>query len=161
MRGRDPGGTGRVAAVARPARRQHSLVWLQGLACGAVVALTPGIAVLLAVLLAPGLVVLLLDHEPGRPTARCVLLIGLATCVHPLRVLWPQTQNVTAALDMVSDLQTLGTAWSAAAAGWLLAELAPLGAKLVLETLARARAAKLRARREKLVETWGDDGSAG
>jgi len=46
-------------------------------------------------------------------------------------------------------------AWSAAAAGWLLAEITPIAVRAALEGLGIARAARLRAERAKLVETWG------
>jgi hypothetical protein len=130
------------------------MVWLQGLTCGAVVTLTPSMALLAAVLLGPGLLALLFDREPGRPMARSVLLCGLAACIQPLHTLWSD-QTLDAALGLLGDLQTLGTAWSAAAAGWLMAELVPVGARLVLETLAHARVARLRAERTRLAETWG------
>lgn len=144
-----------VARRKKTAPRQHSLVWLQGLACGAVVTLTPGIALLLGALLAPGILALVLDREPGRPTARTVLLLGLATCITPAEAWWTSGQTVRAALAVLSNLQVLGTAWSIAAAGWLLAELAPLVTRLVLDSMARSRAARLRTEREALVEAWG------
>jgi len=147
--------------MAKAVRRQHSMVWLQGLTCGAVVTLAPGVAVLLGLLLGPGLLALLLDREAGRPMARCVLLMGLATCVQPLRALWSDGQSLAVALALAGDLQVMGTAWSAAAAGWLMAELAPLGTRLVLEALARSRAAKLRSERDRLLAAWGGEDAAG
>ena len=143
--------------VARKARRKHSLVWLQGLGCGAMATLAPGFAVLLASLLAPGLSALLFDREPGRPMARCVLLAGLTTCVQPVQALWSNGQTLNAALALLANFQTLGTAWSAAAAGWLLVELAPLASRLVLDAIARSRAARLRTQRQELIDAWGFD----
>ncbi|HET8995858.1 MAG TPA: hypothetical protein VFN42_04260 [Acetobacteraceae bacterium] len=145
----------RAKPIAGVAKRQHSLVWLQGLGCGAVVTLAPGFAALLGILLAPGLVALLFDREAGRPMARCVLLTGMAACIAPVEMLWSNGQTVAAALGLLGDFQVMGTAWSASAAGWLLAELAPLGSRLVLEALARSRAARLRAQRQVLIESWG------
>ena len=87
-----------------------------------------------------------------------MLLCGVTACVQPLRSLWAD-QSIDAALSLLGDLQTLGTAWSAAAAGWLLAELVPLGARAVLDALAHARAVRLQAERAKLVEIWGFDGA--
>ena len=49
--------------------RQHSLTWLQGLLCGAMVTLATPTALLLGVILGPALLAVLLDHEPGRPRA--------------------------------------------------------------------------------------------
>jgi hypothetical protein len=48
-------------------------------------------------------------------------------------------------------------AWSAAAAGWLLAEIIPIGVRAALEGVSVARASRLNAERAKLVETWGLD----
>ncbi len=69
--------------------------------------------------------------------------------------LWTAGNNMDACLALLSDLRVMGTAWSAAAVGWILAELAPVVALVVLEAITQARAAKLRAEREKLMAEWG------
>jgi hypothetical protein len=132
-------------------------MWLQGLACGAMVALVPATALLLAVLLAPGLAALMIDRQSGRPIARSILLCGAATCVSPVGQLWNAGQNVEASLAILGDVSTIGTAWSAAAAGWLLAELLPVVVRAVLEAASLTRAVRLRAARAKLVEEWGTE----
>ena len=48
-----------------------------------------------------------------------------------------------------------GLAWSAAAVGWLLAEIIPIAVRATLEGSSIARASRLNAERAKLVETWG------
>jgi hypothetical protein len=118
------------------------------------VALVPAIALLLGVLLAPGLAALMLDRQPGRPIARSVLLCGGAFCIRPVGALWSGGQSVDAALGVLGDLNNIGTAWSAAAAGWFMAELLPLVVRVVLEAADAARAARLRAARAKLMEEW-------
>jgi len=55
----------------------------------------------------------------------------------------------------VSNVQLVATAWSAAAAGWLIAEFLPIVVRAGLEAIGLARAARLRAERAKLVEAWG------
>jgi hypothetical protein len=62
---------------------------------------------------------------------------------------------VEAALSMVMDWKTLGPAWMGAAVAWLLAELVPVVVRLVLETGSLARAARLRAARDRLTNEWG------
>jgi len=138
-----------------PAAPRHSFVWLQGLACGAVVTLAPATALLLVVLLGPGGLALALDRRPGRPVARAVLLCSAAACVEPLRVLWAAGHTTTASVALLGDLGVVGTAWSAAAAGWLMVELAPVVAHVVQEAHAHARAARLRVVRARLAEEWG------
>ncbi|MBN8925512.1 MAG: hypothetical protein BGO51_13710 [Rhodospirillales bacterium 69-11] len=135
--------------------KRHSLVWLQGLACGALAALVPSLAVMIGILLGPGLVMLVLDQEPTKPVARAVLLCGVATVVDPIRALWSAGHGLDASLALAGDLRVVGTAWSAAAAGWLLAELAPVVVRAVLEAGGLARAAQLRAARARLAEEWG------
>jgi hypothetical protein len=138
-------------------RRPHSMVWLQGLLCGAVVTLATPTALLLGVLLGPALASLVLDRRPGRPTARCIVLCSTAASVQPIRILWAAGHTMAASTALLADLRVVGTAWSAAAGGWLLAELAPVVVRVVLEGLSRSRAARLRAERQELVEAWGLD----
>jgi hypothetical protein len=133
----------------------RSLVWLSGLACGALASISPGIAMLAAGLLMPGVVVLKLDKEPGRPIARTVLTCGLAGCVQPVITLWNAGQSFDAALSILSDPRAIGLAWSAAGAGWLLSQVTPLIVRAVLEATSLARTARLRATRGRIVEAWG------
>jgi len=135
--------------------RQHSLVWLQGLLCGALVTLATPTALLLGVLLAPALVALLFDREPGRPRARSISLCGLAMTIEPLRTLWTTDHSMATATALLADLRIVGTAWGAAAAGWLLVEVTPIAVRAALEAMGIARAARLRAERARLVEAWG------
>jgi hypothetical protein len=134
--------------------RQSPLIWVQGLLCGALVAVAAPLALILAILLAPAGFAALFDHQPGRPTVRAVLLCGISACVHPLRRLWVGEHTIAASLAILGDPRVIALAWAAAAGGWLLAELAPLGLSLALEVANRSRAAGLRARRERLLEEW-------
>ncbi len=124
----------------KPAGAPRSLAWAQGLLCGALVALAPALAVLLAVLLAPSLLALGLDRAAGRPVLRSVALCNASGCVGPVRALWAGGHGLGAATALLGDPRLLATAWAAGAAGWLLAELCPLGLRLVLEGAAAAQA---------------------
>ena len=139
----------------------HSAIWLSGLACGVLAAVAPGVATIGAGLLVPGLVALKLDQAPGRPIARAVLTCGLAGCVQPIITLWNTGQSFTAAMAILTDSQAIGVAWSAAAAGWLVTQIAPLGVRAMLEAAALARTARLRAARGRIVELWGIDPGLG
>jgi len=149
-----------MAAAARPPKR-HSMAWLQGLGCGAVVALLPAMALLLGVLLLPGVLALLYDRQPGRPVARTVLTCGSAAAIAPVLALWGAGTTMDGCLALLGDLRVTGTAWSAAAIGWILAELAPVVAIVVLDMVTAARTARLRAARNELAEEWGFDSPAG
>jgi len=144
-------------AKARARKREGagSLTWLQGLACGALAALAPSMAFLAGMLLAPGLLALAFDREPGKPVARAVILFALAACVTPLRAAWDSGQGLDSAVAQLTDPRVIGTVWSAAGAGWLLTQLAPVAIALALEAASMARASRLRAERDKLAEEWG------
>jgi hypothetical protein len=132
-------------------------MWMQGLACGGLVALLPPTALLLGVLLGPALVALFLDGQPGKPIARSVLLCALAACVKPVRMLWAAGHGMAASIALATDADIVGTAWAAAAAGWLLAELAPVVVRVVLEAVSLSQARRLRAARATMAEEWGID----
>jgi hypothetical protein len=138
----------------------RSVVWLSGLACGVLAAIVPGIATVAAGLLAPGLVALRLDREPGRPVARTVLTCGLAGCVQPVITLWNIGQSFETAIAIVTDPATVGIAWSAAGAGWLLTQVIPLVVRVALEAVALGRSTRLRAARSRIAEAWGLNGAA-
>ena len=82
----------------------------------------------------------------------------MAAAVGPLRTLWTTGHSLATATALLGDVRVIGTAWSAAAAGWLLAEITPIAVRAVLEALGLARAARLRAERARLAETWGLEG---
>ena len=149
-------GAGGGAVTTRPAAKPgRSLVWLQGLACGALATLATPLAVLLGVLLLPGLCVLLIDRMPGTPVARTMLLCGAAASVTPAWRLWDHGLTMENSLDLLSDVFTLGLAWAATAAGWLVAEVAPVFVHLLLEGTSRRRDAELRAARARYEAEWG------
>ena len=139
--------------------KSNALMWIQGLLCGGLVAMLPPTALLLGVLLGPALLGLFLDNQPGKPIARSVLLCTLAASVKPVRLLWGAGHTMGASMALATDADTVGTAWAAAAAGWLLAELTPVAVRVVLEGMSLRQAARLRAVRAALAEEWGLDGA--
>jgi len=138
-----------------PPRRGASLLWFQGLLCGALIAVSISTALLLAALLLPGLAAVLLDREPGRPVARTVLLFGVAASAAPFTRYWESAHTIDAALGIIGDPMALGIAWLAAGFGWALTEFAPVAARLVLEAADRRRIVQLKAERTAYEEEWG------
>ncbi len=131
------------------------MLWLQGLLCGVLTALATPTALVLGVLLGPGLLALMFDRAPGRPAARTMLLFGLSATVFPILALWKAGHTMEAASVLACDPGTVVLAWSAAAAGWLLVQLAPLVVRLALESLALSRRRRVRALRARCAEEWG------
>jgi hypothetical protein len=118
-------------ASVRTERRTSSLIWLQGLLCGALVTLATPVALLLGVLLAPAVGVAMLDGLPGKPRSRTAFLFAAAWCVAPVRMLWGNGGDLAMAGRLVTDPAVVGQAWLAAGGGWLLAVMAPWGAGLL------------------------------
>ncbi len=130
-----------------------SLVWLQGLACGAMAALAPASAGQLAALLAPAIAALFLDRNSGKPIARAMLLFGLAASVEPVRLAWVAGRG--GGFERLMDPDALLPAWLAAAAGWLLAQAVPVVVGVVIDAGKRTRASALQEARATLVAAWG------
>jgi hypothetical protein len=72
-------------------------------------------------------------------------------------MLWAGGHGMAASVALATDADVVGTAWAAAAAGWLLAELAPVAVRVMLEALSLRQAARLRAIRTELAAEWGLD----
>lgn len=141
-------------SASRGSAKRGSWVWLQGLVCGAVVTMATPTALLVGVLLAPAVLAFVLDRAPGRAVARPVILLGLATSVHPLLLLWRSGHGMEAATGLATDPAVIVLAWAAQAAGWLLVELLPVAIGLVMQGGASARAARLRGVRRTYEEDW-------
>jgi hypothetical protein len=101
-----------------------------------------------------------LDQDAGRPRARSIALFSMAASVGPLRTLWTSGHSLFTATTLLTDPRVVGTAWSAAAVGWLLTEMMPLAVRALLDALSTARKTRLEAERARLVEAWRLDGSS-
>lgn len=136
-----------------------SLLWAQGLACGAILAFAPATALLLVLLFWPVLVAFVLDKAPGRPMARAVTLCSAAASIAPVHATWNAGFGMHASLAEAADWNVLALSWCAAAAGWGISVLAPLAVRAVLELMSAARATRLRAARARLLAAWRLDGA--
>lgn len=140
--------------MTEPARhRLPSLIWLQGLLCGALVALAPSMAVLLAVFLGPAIAAAMFDREPGKPRARAAFLLTASSCIEPVQNLWSGSGDMGTVLSLAPN--TLLRTWIAAGTGWALAELGPIVFRAAVTFNDRRRRSRLEALREKLKEEWG------
>ena len=131
-----------------------SRVWLQGLACGALLMLSTPTALLGALLFAPSAVAALLDGSTGRMATRPMLLWGAAASIRPMVVLWTGVHSNAQALALAGDVQVLGLAWAAQAGGWLVAEILPLFIAIGLNTAAAAQTLRLRHERRRYAAEW-------
>lgn len=133
------------------------IVLLLGLAGGGLIALSPDLALPLAVLLLPGILALVVDRSPGCGLARAILLFQAGACVHPAMAAWYRCAGIDGCMAYLIDVATIMRVWLAAGAGWLLAQALPLGVKLLDDYRLKFRRATLEARRKALAEEWGLD----
>jgi hypothetical protein len=136
------------------------IVLLLGLAAGGLIALSPDIALPMAVLMLPGLLALIVDRSPGWGLARAILLFQGAASVHPVMGAWYRCAGIDGCMNYLTEWPTVFRVWLAAAAAWVLAELLPLGLKVLDDYRMRHRRRVLAARREALVAEWGLDDEA-
>jgi hypothetical protein len=148
-----------MAAQPRPApakSRGGSVPWIQGAACGALLAFATPAAVLGGTLLAPAILAFVADQAPGRPVARVVLLFGGAVALGPLWHLLLSGDSMSTALDMMSDMATLAFAWIAAAFGWALCQVLPVLFEQTGRYAEAARVLAWRAELKRAEEEWGE-----
>ena len=142
--------------MAKPAvaGRRGASVWFQGLACGALATLATPTALLAGMLLIPSFVVATLDRGAGKPVARAVLLCGLAASALPMADLWAGGYGMGQGVALATDPRVLAVAWAAQAAGWLMAALAPVLVRVLLDAHAGGEMARLRRERAALEADW-------
>jgi hypothetical protein len=131
------------------------IVLLLGLAGGGLIALSPDIALPLAVLLLPGLLALIVDRTPGCAVARAILLFQAASSVHPVMDAWYRCAGIDGCMNYLAEWPTVLRVWLAAAAAWVLIQTLPLGLKVLDDRRLRTRRSVLAARRDALTAEWG------
>ena len=131
-------------------------LWGGGLVCGVILMLTPGSAILVGVLLLPlaGLALAMSRNGGGR-TIQASLLFGLASCVHPLHVLWGGDTTPAAAIALLRQPMVVPVGWIALLAGWLVSELATAALRIQSDIAAASQRRRMMARIGEIEDEWG------
>jgi hypothetical protein len=138
----------------RGRRGGGSLVWLQGLVCGALLTFATPIALLLGVLLAPTVAAAVMDTASNRAMTRAVFLSGLAFTLGPLWKLILAGRGMDSAVELIGDPAVLGAAWLAGACGWALCEVLPVVLRSFAELRAMAKITALQSEASALRDAW-------
>jgi len=125
--------------------------------CALVLVFATPSAILATVLLLPTAMAWVADRQPGHPTARAVLLFGLAASCQPLNLLWRAGDQLGDAILLGSDIHGLAVAWAAQAGGWLLTQTVPLALGRLADAKANVVLGRLRRRQADLLEEWRPD----
>ena len=140
----------------KAARSPGAILWWGGLACGAMVMLSPASAVLLLSLIVPVLLVAMLpEGGSGGRVAQAALLFGLAASIHPLELLWQGGATLPNAMHIARQPMILFTAWMAVLAGWLINELSAIVLKLAADLSAASERRAIAASLAELETEWG------
>ena len=156
--------SGATAVIDRrsPARRRSSLVWITGLASGAVLALNPATVLLLAVLFAPAVLMRVLDARDEGAAGRAVLLCDAAASIAPMIAAWRSgPPTLAATLATLTSTPIVVLPWLAASGAWLASETFGLLVYRSLTIRARLATARLDAEIDALREEWGAETKAG
>jgi hypothetical protein len=114
----------------------------------------------MAILLLPGLLAFVLDRSPGCGIARAIMLFQGAACVHPVADAWYRCSGIDGCMTFLGEWPTVLRVWLAAAAAWVIAQVLPLGLKLLDDYRVEHRRSVLAAKREALVAEWGLENEA-
>tara|TARA_R110002072_G_scaffold44768_10_gene124939 strand:+ start:457 stop:996 length:540 start_codon:yes stop_codon:yes gene_type:complete len=121
-----------------------------------IVAALPSVIIILVGMI-PTVVAYIIDLTPGRYAARCVAGLNIAGVVPFLNRLWTSTNDLPAAIGIVTDVYAWLAFYAASGVGWLLFVSLP-GIVASFKTYSAKRSANaLRGRLEELKEEWGDE----
>jgi len=127
--------------------------------CGVIafiIAALPSVIILLVGMI-PTIVSYIIDLTPGRYAARCVAGLNIAGVVPFLNRLWTSTNDLPAAIIIVTDVYAWLAFYAASGVGWLLFTSLP-GIVASFKTYSAKRNANaLRARLEELKGEWGEE----
>jgi fumarate reductase subunit D len=138
----------------RPARSRNSAIWLQGLACGALLAFASPTALLLAVMLCPAIACTLADTGTDKGMSRAVAAACAAFTLGPLWHLWLALDRMDAAIAILCTPTSVCLAWGAGAIAWALCQVLPVIIRTTWDAREDLRAKSLAAELQTLREEW-------
>ncbi len=131
-----------------------SLLWMQGLASGALLTFATPTALMLAVLLAPAIACALGEKDSAGSATRAVALCCAAASVSPLWHLWIQNDRMDVAINALSSPSTLVGAWGAGACAWALCQVLPVVLRTAWDAREAVRARSLQGELNRTKEEW-------
>lgn len=137
---------------------RKSILWVQGLACGALLTFAAPTMLLIAVLFAPAAICLLAEPGPGRGLARAVALACGAASLAPLWHLWLAGGGMDQAIAALSDPRHVLLAWGAGASAWASCQVLPVILRSAWDLREAARARAMEAELGMYRETWDFEG---
>ncbi len=135
--------------------RCGSLVWVQGLACGALLTFATPTALLLGILFAPVIVCLLASAGDDSNVLRAVATSCAALSVGPVWHVWMAGGHMDAVGAVLATPSTLCLAWGAGAGAWALCQVLPILFSVAWELRETQKAKAIQLELDALKEEWG------
>lgn len=139
----------------KPTSRSTALLIVCGI-FGFIVAALPTVIILLVGMI-PTVVAYIIDLTPGRYAARCVAGLNIAGVVPFLNRLWSSTNDLPAAIGVVTDVYAWFAFYAASGVGWALFVSLPGFVASFKTYSAKRRANVLREHLGELKEEWGSE----
>ena len=130
------------------------MLWVQGLASGALLTFAAPTAIVLAIVLAPAIACAIGERTANHAMARAVALCCAAAGLSPLWHLWMLGDHMEAALVILGDPYTVVLAWGAGASAWALCQILPVLIRAAWDIREATRARALEAEIARCREEW-------
>ena len=129
---------------------------LWGTMAASLVFIIPQVFILLALGLSPTVVAFIVDKSKSKYAAFSVGGMNVAGVTPSLLELWNGKNNVSAAMDILTDPFDLAIMFAGAGFGWMLYLVIPPVVSGLLTVIAHHRITQLRTEQKKLIKEWGE-----
>ena len=147
------------AKAAKPAKSGGSslqpLLWVMFLSI--VMFAFPESIILLFIGLLPTLVAFIIDKSSRKYSTFCVGAMNITGVFPSLLELWGGQNNISHAIQIVTNIFDLAIMYAASSFGWLLYIAIPPVVNALLAVVAQHRITLLRTRQRELIGEWGKD----
>ena len=116
----------------------------------------PQVLILLALGLSPTIVAFIVDKSKRKYAAISVGGMNVAGVTPSLIELWSGKNNISAAMDILTDPFDLTIMFAGAGFGWMLYLVIPPVVSGLLTVIAHHRITQLRTEQKKLIKEWGE-----
>ena len=133
---------------------RNLILW--GTMAASLVFIIPQVFILLALGLSPTVVAFIVDKSKSKYAAFSVGGMNVAGVTPSLLELWNGKNNVSAAMDILTDPFDLAIMFAGAGFGWMLYLVIPPVVSGLLTVIAHHRITQLRTEQKKLIKEWGE-----
>ena len=147
-----------MAEVPQPEKKRASfkpILW--GFMFTVAMVAFPGIVILVIVGMLPSIVAFMVDRAPKKYTAFCVGGMNFAGVFPAIIELWQGTNDIKAAMGIITDVFELTVMFAAAAFGWLIFMAIPPVVAALMSVAAQQRIMQLRSQQREMINEWGQD----